>query len=128
MNAWIVGIHMLSSHFGNCYEMPDGCHRYEAVTPGIYAQAPSGLTFGAFRNSYGRSSAYAGWTWSSDDGRWSFTTGLVTGYPERKVQLLALPSMRVRLTDSTALRVSFVPKAESKSSPVLHLSAEWTLR
>jgi hypothetical protein len=125
--AWIVGIHMISSHFGACYEMPYGCHKYEAFTPGVYAQAPSGLTFGMYRNSYARTSAYAGWTFTSENGRWSFTVGAVTGYPERKLQALALPSMRVGLSEGSALRVSFVPKVEPKSANTLHLSMEWTL-
>lgn len=68
MGEWLIGLHLLTAHLG---ELPDpGAHRALA-TPGVYVIAPSGATFGAYRNSLSgtprypgdRWTAYAGWTW-----------------------------------------------------------------
>lgn len=72
LETWTLGLHLLTAH-----AMPG----YEAVTPGIYARHESGATFGAYRNSIGRRSAYAGWTFES--GRFALTVGAVSGYERR---------------------------------------------
>lgn len=74
MTAWVIGVHLLTAHAAS---------GYEAVTPGIYARHESGFTVGAYRNSIGRESVYAGWTWETPDRRFALTAGGVTGY-ERK--------------------------------------------
>ena len=122
--AWIIGLHLWSSHFGACYESPAGCRPYESATTGIYLRAPSGLTIGAYRNSYGGDSAYAGWTFETSDGRFALMVGAVTGYHRAPVLPVVVPSMRIELGQQTALRASFIPKVEKKGANVLHLAIE----
>lgn len=72
INAWAIGLHLLTAH---------ATPGYEAVTPGAYARHESGATFGAYRNSIGRASAYAGWTF--ERGQFALTVGAVSGYERR---------------------------------------------
>ncbi len=74
IEAWTIGLHLLTAH-----AVPG----YEAVTPGAYARHESGFTLGAYRNSIGRASAYAGWTFETEDRRFALTVGAVTGYERR---------------------------------------------
>lgn len=104
LDAWIIGLQIASAHFGS------GADALEWVTPGLYARHPSGFTAGAYRNSQGHGSAFAGWTWQTDSGTWAITIGAVTGYERASVLPLVVPSMRLPLSDSGfALRVSAVP-------------------
>lgn len=129
LDAWTIGLHLLTAH-----AVPG----YEAVTPGVYARHESGLTFGAYRNSIGRRSAYAGWTFES--GRFALTVGAVSGYGRRcrvdrfehaggiatvprcsghtggKLGPLLAPS--VRIGDARLSLVAF-------KKPAIHLSAEF---
>jgi hypothetical protein len=100
MEAWIIGLHLVTVHAG---ALPDpGAHRALA-TPGIYAVAHSGLTFGAYRNSLSRTpnypgdryTAYAGWTWRTgvhvgplQDV--TITTAAASGYVAKVSPLLGL--------------------------------------
>lgn len=72
MSTWLLGIHLLTAHTAP---------GYETATPGIYARHESGFTVGAYRNSIGRPSAYAGWTF--EQGRYALTVGAVTGYQRK---------------------------------------------
>ncbi len=74
MSTWILGLHLLTAH---------AAQGYEAITPGAYARHESGFTVGAYRNSIGRPSAYAGWTFETEDRRFALTVGAVTGYEKR---------------------------------------------
>lgn len=115
--AWIIGLHLFTVHAGPLTD--PGAHR-ALPTPGIYAVAPSGLTFGGYRNSLSgtplypgeRYSAYAGWTWrtgaaigpASDI---TITAGAVTGYVR---QISPLVGVGARLgTGELATRVLWVP-------------------
>lgn len=109
MEGWILGLHLLSGHFG---DLDPGAHP-RRFTPGIYAVAPSGATGGAYRNSVNRDTVYAGWTWRPG---WSvgpvtditLTAAAATGYPEAKV----VPLLAVAATignGSYAPRLLWVP-------------------
>lgn len=74
MDGIILGIHLLTAH-----SMPG----YETVTPGIYTRHESGFSAGTYRNSIGRQSTYAGWTFETEDKRWALTVGAVTGYQRK---------------------------------------------
>lgn len=118
--AWLLGIHLASAH-----AQPG----FEAATVGVYAQDPQGVTLGVLRNSEGRVSVYAAQTWHSADGRWALTAGGISGYRHAAVSPLLVPSARVPLGESSALRVSLIPKPPRKGgSSALHLSLEWRLR
>lgn len=123
--TFILGLHLATAHFG----APAGAN-LQSATPGIYLQAPSGLTAGAYRNSHGRPSTYVGYTWSTDDGRWSVTAGAVTGYPRARVWPLLVPSLRLPLADGPgawAARVAYLPKPHSNGASGLHISLERSL-
>lgn len=121
--ALILGLHLITGHA----DTPPGVELHSR-TPGIYVRMPSGATLGAYRNSHGSSSAYAGWTWSTADGRWSITAGGVTGYPRAPVVPLLVPSLRIPITDDAALRLSALAKAHRDGAAGIHLSVEFSIR
>jgi hypothetical protein len=109
MEGWIIGLHLLSAHFG---DLDPGAHP-RRVTPGIYAVAPSGATAGAYRNSIDRDTVYAGWTWRTG---WNagpltditLTAAAATGYSEAKI----VPLVAVAATignGNYAPRILWVP-------------------
>lgn len=100
--ATIIGLHLATAHAGNS--------ALETATPGAYVQLAGGATFGAFRNSYGRGSAYAGYTWRTEDGRFALTAGAVTGYPARRVLPLLTPSVQLPLAGGYAARLAWLPR------------------
>lgn len=77
MNTLILGLHLLTAH---------SAPGYESQTPGIYVRHESGATAGLYRNSIGRNSAYAGWTFETEDKRYALTAGVVSGYQRKCVQ------------------------------------------
>jgi len=116
-NAATVGLHLATAHFGG--------HDLRASTPGLYIRAENGFTAGTYRNSYDRTSTYAGWTWQTDDQRLALTVGAVTGYDAARVMPLLVPSARVPLGAGFAARFSFIPKpVKSGHAAGLHLSLE----
>lgn len=122
--AWIIGLHLWSTHFGACYETPIGCQQYESATTGVYWRAPSGLTIGGYSNSYGKDSFYAGWTFETADRRFALLVAGVTGYRRAAVVPAIVPSVRVDLRGGVALRLSAIPRVEKKGANVLHLAVE----
>lgn len=113
----VLGLHLASWH---------SAPSLESVNPGLYVRHESGFTAGAFRNSYRRESAYAGWTFETADRRFALTAGAVTGYPARRVLPLLVPSVRLGLTERVAARLAYLPKPPTDfgSSHSLHLSVE----
>lgn len=67
----IIGVHLLSAHVPN----EDGMKN---TNPGIYFRTEDGITGGIYKNTLGRTSAYAGYTFTS--GPVSLTVGAVSGY------------------------------------------------
>lgn len=125
----VIGLHLATAHFGQPADL-----QLQAATPGIYLRSAAGLTVGAYHNSQGAASAYAGWTWSTADGRWSITAGAVTGYPRAKVSALLAPSVRLPLAGvlgdaatGWAARLAYLPKPHSRGAHGLHLSLERAL-
>ena len=121
-DAWIIGVHLVTAHFPAAY---DGVHRFEWLTPGLYVVAPGGATVGAYRNSYGNASAYAGWTWRR--GQWALMVGAVTGYDRASVLPMVVPSYSFKLEDNKALRFSYMPKTYKAGAHALHVSYEFQL-
>lgn len=101
---------------------------YQAATPGAYLRWHNGATLGAYRNSEGRGTAYAGWTWSTDEhARLSaaFTAAAATGYSAAPVVPLLAPSVAWRATPSTTLRLLTLPKWHPKQgATAVSLSVE----
>lgn len=114
--AGTVGLHLATVHHGN--------DQLRTATPGLYWRGDSGVTLGAYRNSYARDSVYGGFTLShraaAFDADLSLTLGAVTGYPARRVLPLAVPSARIGW-----LRVAFIPNVlKSQTAVGLHLAIE----
>ena len=121
----VLGLHLATAHFG----APAGSD-LQSTTPGVYLRSAAGLTVGAYVNSHGKGSAYAAWTWSTADGRWSITAGGVTGYPRARVSPLLAPSLRLPLGDAApgwAARIAYLPKPHSDGAQGLHFSLERAL-
>ena len=121
----IIGLHLATAHVG----APAGTD-LNSATPGVYLRTAAGLTLGAFRNSHERGSAYAAWTWTTADGRWSITAGGVTGYPSAKLSPLLAPSLRIglgALAPNWAARITLLPKARTDGAYGIHLSTERAL-
>lgn len=115
-SAWLLGLHLLTAHMKSGYEM---------ATMGIYLKSPSGLTLGAYRNSYSRLSAYSAMTLSTEDCKWSITAGIVSGYPAAPIMPLLVPSRRFELDAKSHLRLSVLPKPpQHGQTTALHLSFE----
>lgn len=112
-------------HLGTAHSRAGLCD----ANPGAYVRLASGATFGAYRNSECRASAYAGHTWATS-GRLSFaiTAGVVTGYRSRPVGPLVVPSLAIAIPgEGGHLRLSYLPRAEKGGASGLHLSVEWAL-
>lgn len=119
-HAATFGLHLATAHFGNA-----GGATLHSATPGIYLRTDAGLTLGAFRNSYARPSAYAAWTWETDDHRFALTAGAITGYQAARVMPLVAPSARIALGQGFAARVVFFPKPIKHGHAAgLHLAIE----
>lgn len=110
----IIGLHLTTAHFGAAPGLD-----LQDRNPGIYARTAAGLTIGAYRNSVGRNSVHAGWTWETADRRWALTAGVVSGYSRGRVGPLLIPSVRLG-----AARLSYLPKARRDGSHGVHLSVE----
>lgn len=116
----VLGVHLASLHSAG---------GLQSANPGLYLRTESGFTAGVLRNSYSRTSAYAGWTFETQDKRFALTVGGVTGYPAKPVLPLLVPSMRIGLSEwqpGAALRLSYLPKppADFGRSHSLHFSLE----
>ncbi len=138
--AQTLGLHLGTAHSSPTYTVtgpvldrdtlqPIGMYtqqrRYESFNPGLYLRLDSGATAGFYRNSYGRWSTYAGWTWQTAGDRFALTVGAVTGYPTRSVSPLIVPSVRFDLAGATSARLSLLPKTPGTAeSTGLHLSLE----
>jgi hypothetical protein len=101
---WKYGLHVLSFH-------KPGSHM-QTITPGAYALHTSGVTLGAYRNSLGKFSSYAGYSTKY------LTLGVVTGYPRAKLLLMVVPSYKFE----SGYRVSLIPNPWGQSA--IHLSKE----
>jgi hypothetical protein len=140
--AITLGVHLASWHAPSTYERTHvtavdvhtrqpiawatTTYRYHTATPGLYVRLPNGLTAGAYSNSYGNPSAYAGWTWETPDRRFALTVGAVSGYAQGRLRPLVAPSMRLGLAPHTALRIAGAPKFRGGAA-VLHLALEFDL-
>jgi hypothetical protein len=111
-----IGIHLGTKHAQGT--------KYENLNPGAYIVWQSGATVGAYRNSEGAGSAYAGWTWGK--GPLSVTAMAVTGYKRAPIVPGLVPSVRIPITDKSAARVSFILAPEKKERAV-HFSMEFKL-
>lgn len=121
-HAATFGAHLATAHFGS---VPH--RKLESWTPGIYVRTDAGLTLGAYRNSHGDPSAYAAWTWQTDNRRYALTAGGVTGYTGAAVTPLLVGSARMPITHRTSLRIALLPKPRNGAGG-LHLAIEHDFR
>jgi hypothetical protein len=138
MTAAVIGMHIGSVH------VPASDH-LQNVNPGLYVRAESGATVGFYRNSHGRHSVYAGWTF--ERGPFALTVGGITGYQRRDVVCtgdrlakgftrcwdgdssgpigpLVAPSVRLPEFAGLTPRLTFMPKLAAKGHAVFHLTIE----
>jgi hypothetical protein len=94
--------------------------RLSSDTYGAYWVGDSGLTLGAYRNSYRRTSIYAAYSLQGDV--FGVTAGVASGYG--KPRLMVMPTARLRLGGGFSLRVGYVPRVKSDASAVVHFMAE----
>lgn len=122
---WIIGIHLFTQHQPQRYTAR-GSHRYESFTPGLYGRSASGMTLGAYRNSYGDASAYAGWTFETNDRRWALLVAGVVGYKRSPLLPLVVPSVRFSIDDQWAWRIAATPKPPGSNggAAMMHLTVE----
>lgn len=115
----VVGLHL-----GTAHSQPGLCD----ANPGVYVVRADGITAGVYRNSECSLSAYAGKTWRTS-GRLSFglTAGLVTGYRDRPVFPLVIPSVSRAISDDLGVRLSYVPPSKPGGVYGYHLSLEYRL-
>jgi hypothetical protein len=124
--ALVTGIHLASVHSEPTYPCGQTECAYNNTNPGVYLVMPSGLTVGAYHNSYRQVSAYAGWTWQTADGRFGLTAGAAVGYRHAPLMPMLTPSVRFDLSDRWAIRLSAIPKPQwPPEAAVLHLSLEY---
>ena len=131
----ILGVHLASAH------LQPAINQHNA-NPGIYAEC-DGLTAGAYRNTLGRASVYAGYTLHS--GPFAVSLGAVSGYQKRYAPGECRPGYRedaanpcLKLYGITASRLMpmiapsvslgparlwYLPRVGAHSS-VLHLSLQ----
>jgi hypothetical protein len=117
--AWIV--HTVSAHTRS---------GYDGNNFGLAYRWANGAVTGAFHNSYGRTSAYAGWLWSpAEQQRWSIFLGAATGYGDTTESMpiapIVAPSFSTPLTDASRLRLSWFADPRKGAAQVLHLSFEF---
>ncbi|MEY2893921.1 MAG: hypothetical protein RJA98_3829 [Pseudomonadota bacterium] len=120
--AVTIGLHLATAHFGGAPNSP----HVENVTPGLYLRTASGITAGIYSNSEGGTSAYAGQTYETDNGRFALTVGAVVGYRVAPILPLVVPSVRFNPTEQAGLRLSYIHNPLRGAPSGLHLSAEWS--
>lgn len=120
--AFTFGVHLATAHFGG--------NDLQPLTPGAYVRVDSGpvqgLTGGAYRNSYDRTSGYIGWSVETADRCFAVTLGAVTGYSAARVMPLVVPSARIPIAAGLALRIAYIPKPLKEGhAPALHVATEF---
>lgn len=110
--ACALGLHLASAH------VTPG---FQNVNPGAYVQCQNGLTAGAYRNSVNRPSLYLGHTWHR--GPFALSAVAITGYPLAPIVPALVPSVAIKLTQTTKARVSLL--LAPKGGTAAHLSIEW---
>ena len=148
MSGLILGLHLLSLHVPHNADLRE-------VNPGVYARM-DGFTAGAYANSIGRLSVYAGYTVETPDQRFALTVGAVSGYRRLESQVdcnalgvssirarwpycytesgssqrtwapLLAPSIRAFELDGIVGRVTWLPKLGHGTVNTLHFSLEKT--
>ena len=118
--AW-ADVDRVGIHLGTKHAPGSG---YQDFNPGAYIVWQSGATLGAYRNSEGAGSVYAGWTW--ERGPFGLSAFAVTGYRRGAVVPGLVPSVRLPLGEKTGARISYILAPEKRDRAV-HLSVEFDL-
>jgi hypothetical protein len=135
-HADTVGVHLVSRHATPNFERSwsDGTKTQVAYNNrnfGAYWAADSGALVGAYRNSYSRTTVYAGWTWDAPrigPVTPAVSAVLATGYDNMrghgKLRPMLMPSLRAPL-GTVSVRWSVAPA--TKGGFFQHLSVERAL-
>lgn len=126
-----IGVHLISHHTPS--------RDYNNVNPGVYYSdsgipCGNGMVAGIYKNSFHRSSVYAGCYMSlfeSGSLRLDVLGGLSTGYQKNQAPirvgdfaLVVVPSLRIKVAPEMAARISFRPRLGDRHSAVIHFSME----
>jgi uncharacterized protein (UPF0264 family) len=132
-SAATVGVHTVSKHANETFERTytDGSTKqiaYNNVNPGVYFIADNGAMVGVYRNSYRRTTVYAGWTFygpAVGPVSTSLSVAVATGYDNLAgvgaLRPMVLPSVSVALPVGVSVRYSAAP---GKDGFFQHLSIE----
>ncbi|WP_147653679.1 hypothetical protein [Vulcaniibacterium gelatinicum] len=99
-------------------------------TPGLYVRLADRWIVGGYENSIGRTSVYAGRTWTMVevlDGRVALDValGAVTGYDRASVEPMVAASVRVALGERVALRLLPIPRIPRRTeTAAVHVAVE----
>lgn len=116
----VVGAHLGSHHWSDAPR--------NNVNPGAYVRLESGLTVGAYRNSFYRPTLYVGMSWAIPGTPIDVTAALATGYDghpySSPVTVLLVPSIASPWLGDWRVRLSAVPRLSRNQDGIAHLSIE----
>jgi hypothetical protein len=149
----IIGLHLLTYHNETAYTIPgeptriecvppptdwhlgytecnavQPVHRLSGNNPGLYAiHRATGLGGGVVRNSFGRWSAHASWTWAPHPNV-DVSVGVITreGVLDRTI-LLVSPSVHFQALEKARARLALLPGKAGNTALHLGLERSFTL-
>jgi hypothetical protein len=113
----IFGTHVASAHKGG---------GFQAANPGFYLRTEGNFQAGAFANSVGRTSAYAGYFVGAHDAPLNLMLGMATGYKKRYTVAI-VPTASLDLTERARLRFWLIVNPANPKGSAAHVSLEWVL-
>lgn len=105
------GLHVASIHAPR--------HDLNNTNPGLYFRSDSGLTMGAYLNSYRKTSAYIGYT--HEWGDFALTAGVISGY---RYPFMLAPTYRFASVNGYDLRLAYLPRIGKDGAHVVHVMIE----
>ena len=124
MSALLCCIASIGMHFASVHSK-SGLNNFN---PGVYVETTDGYTAGTYYNSESRQSYYLGRTLEAPllyGTSGAVTLGAITGYRGYRVLPLAVPSLKIPLTEGFGTRFAFIPRVEKKGAAALHLMLEF---
>jgi hypothetical protein len=115
----VLGVHLASVHVPSYNEQQN-------FNPGLYARLENGVTIGSYRNTYNKTTVYAGYT-TPEYYKISLTATLASGYQQEihkgYLTPVLAPSIRLPEVGTISPRITYIPGLAGKSN-VFHLSLE----
>jgi hypothetical protein len=122
---------------GSWHSAPSACDQWtrgrgcESWNPGLFWRSSDGWIGGAYRNSVGRPTAFAGRVWTlAERGPIAGEVAAMaaTGYPAAPVVPIASPLLAVRASDRATVRLGWIPRVGRwNPTHVVYLSVGWRI-